>query len=138
MLFWLAHLHPAWMVVSIGLAAAALRSGLAMRSARLRRGRRPKGARERHLRLAKAAVAMVLVGFFAGLASAFWLRGWGVFSTAHGFVSSLALLLFVATAREGRALETGASRHLDRHAFLALAAVGTAVAAFFTGFVLLP
>ena len=126
------------MVVSILVSMLALRSGLVMRSARRRRVRPPEGARARHLRLAKLAVAMVAVGFFAGLASTMWLRGWGVFTTAHGLVSSGALLLFLATARVGRQLETGEARRPDLHAGLALAAVGAAVAAFFTGFVLLP
>ena len=126
------------MVVSILLAMLTLRGGLAVRRARLRKQRRERGARERHLRLAKITVAMIVAGFVAGLASAFWLRGWGIFTTAHSLVSSGALLLFAATAYQGRRLERARSNRPDPHAFLALAAVGTSIAAFFTGFVLLP
>ncbi len=126
------------MVVSILLAMAALRTGLAMRRARLRKLRRERGVRERHLRLAKIAVAMMIVGFAAGTASAIWLRGWGAFTTAHSLVSSVALLLFLATAWLGRELEHGRGRRLDLHAVCALAATATAAAAFVTGFVLLP
>ena len=126
------------MVFSILWAMLTLRSGLVLRSARLRKVPRPKGARARHLRLAKPAILMITFGFAAGLASAIWLRGWGVFTTAHSLVSSTALLLFLATGWLGRQLEKGASRRVDLHALVALAAVGTSVAAFFTGFVLLP
>jgi len=93
---------------------------------------------KRHLRLAKPAIVMICLGFLAGLASTFALRGWGVFSTVHSLVSTTSLLLFVATGVLGRALEKGRSRNVELHAGLALASLGTAVAAFFTGFVLLP
>ncbi|MCP5064957.1 MAG: hypothetical protein GY946_00200 [bacterium] len=126
------------MIVSILCAGWALRSGLRLRSARRTGVRRPKGERHRHIWRAKSATAMVTVGYSAGLASACWLRGWDVFTTAHGFVSTAALLLFLATGILGRRLETGRSRAVDQHAVIALAAVGTAVASFFTGFVLLP
>ena len=126
------------MIVSILWAGVVLRSGLRLRSARRRGAGRPKDERRRHLRLAKPALAMIAVGYFVGLASALWLRGWGAFTTAHGLVSSAALLLFLATGVLGRRLEKGRSREPETHAWLALAAVGTAVASFFTGFVLLP
>ena len=126
------------MVVSILLSLGALRSGLRLRSQRRLRGRLGAGTRRRHLRLARTAVGMISVGFLGGLASSFWLRGFGLFSTAHGLVGSAALLLFLATAALGRELEGGRSRRHDLHAGLALAAIGLAVAAFFTGFVLLP
>ena len=81
---------------------------------------------------------MIAVGYLFGLASALWLRGWGVFTTAHGLVSSATLLLFLATGALGRRLEKGRSRKVEIHAWLALTAVGVAVASLFTGFVLLP
>ncbi len=126
------------MIVSILWAGLALRTGLRLRSARRLGTRRPRGELRRHLRRAKPALVMIAVGYAAGLASAWWLRGWGVFTTAHGFVSTASLLLFVTTGVLGRRLETGRSRNVDTHALLALAAVGCAVASFFTGFVLLP
>lgn len=126
------------MIVSILWAGMTLRSGLRLRSARRRGVDRPKGEMRRHLRRAKFALAMIAVGYSAGLASAFWLRGWGVFTTAHGLVSSMTLMLFLATGTLGRRLEKGRSREVETHAWLALAAVGAAVTSFFTGFVLLP
>ncbi|MBW2242918.1 MAG: hypothetical protein JRH01_13120 [Deltaproteobacteria bacterium] len=126
------------MVASILWAVLTLRSGLRLRSARRLGARRPKGEMRRHLGRAKPALVMIVVGYSAGLASAFWLRGWGVFTTAHCFVSTAALLLFVATGVLGRRLEKGRSRAVEAHAWLALAGVGAAVASFFTGFVLLP
>lgn len=92
----------------------------------------------RHLRRAKPAIVMIVIGYSVGLASAFWLRGWGVFTTVHGFVSTMALLLFLGTGLLGWRLEKGRSRAVEAHAWLALAGVGAAVASFFTGFVLLP
>lgn len=136
--FWLAYLHPAWMVLSLGLAGLALRSGLRMRSARLRGARRPRGAYRRHLRLARPAVPMLLAGFAAGPASAFWLRGLGPFGTAHGWVGLVAITLLVATGVQGWRLQHGRTRAVDVHALLAMLSVLASAAAVGTGFVLLP
>src|SRR5690606_36675767 len=59
----LAYAHPLWMLASLGLAALALPSGLALRAAR-RRGMRPRPeALRRHLALAKPAIAAVAIRF---------------------------------------------------------------------------
>jgi len=135
----LAYAHPLWMLASLTLAFLALRSGLRMRSARRRSGaRRDPKERTRHLRLAKTALAMLLLGFSAGLASAVWLRGWEIFHTAHAFVSSTALLGFLTTGVLGRRLERGHQSVRELHGLLALLSTLLAVAAFGTGFVLLP
>ncbi len=126
------------MVVSIGLALWTLRIGLGLRRLRIRKLRRSPGALQRHLRLAKPVLLMILAGFAAGLVSAAWLRGWGVFTTAHSLVSSAALVGFLVTGWLGRRLEKGRGRPVEAHAVAALVSVGLAVAAFFTGFVLLP
>lgn len=126
------------MLVSLALAAAALRSGLRMRRARLRGLARRPGERRRHLRLAKAAVAMVSAGFAAGLVSAVWLRGFEPLATLHGWLAVVALALFAATAWLGHRLEHGALEHRELHAGFALAALLSAAAALGTGFVLLP
>lgn len=138
--FALAYLHPLWMLASLGCALFTLRFGLRLRRAR-RRGLRKSGDDyRRHLRLAKLTLLMVWIGFAGGLASALWLRGWGVFSTAHGIASSTALILFSATAALGHQLETG--RHsaalTDLHALVSLAALLAATLALGTGIVLLP
>jgi hypothetical protein len=125
------------MVVSLGFAGAALRSGLRIRTARRLRRAPPPGERPRHLRLAKTAVVLVWIGFAGGPISAVFLRGFDPFASAHGWLAITSALLFVATALTGRALERGGPNR-DRHAMLALSAVAFAAAALGTGFVLLP
>ena len=136
--FYLAYLHPAWMTIALGLVLATLRSGLAMRSRRVRGLRPILEDRQRHLRLAKPALAMIWIGFAAGLASSSLLRGWELLGSAHGKVSLVSLALFTATGWLGHQLEEGQRTDPERHAWLALAAVFSAAASLGTGFVLLP
>jgi len=133
------------MVVSLSLALLALRTGLLLRRARLRRIPAPRGTRATHVRVAKVAVAMLMLGFLAGPLSTLLLRGWTPFATFHGFAGATAGILFAVTARKGRALERGPARggandphNRDVHAILALASVGCGAMAAFAGFVLLP
>lgn len=135
---WLAYGHPLWMLAAISLAALALRSGLALRSARRRGARRSPAELRRHLALAKPAIALVLAGFAAGPLSMVFLRGREPFGTAHGWIGAAALGLFVAAALLGRRLEHGRGRPLDAHAVLATLAVLAAAVAALAGFVLLP
>ena len=142
---WLAYVHPAWMVVSLLLAFAAMRTGMLLRRARLRGIPAPGGTRQRHLRFAKVAVVLLLVGFLGGPFSTWLLRGWTPFATFHGVAGGIAGVLFVATALRGRELELGPARGgandpkaRDMHAMLALAAMGFGTMAAFAGFVLLP
>ena len=136
--FYLAYVHPAWMLTTIALAAATLRAGLVLRRARLRGTRRDGAAYRRHLRLAKPTVSLLVIGFGLGLGSALWLRGWGAFATAHGLVATTALGLFLATGWLGRRMERGDRSRIDLHALLGGLSTLAAVAAFLTGFVLLP
>jgi len=144
LVFWLAYLHPAWMLLSIGLAVLVLRAGLRMRTARLRRTRRDPGLLKLHLRLARPTVLLLVAGFAGGLVSAVFLRGFEAFGTVHSLVSSLALALFMATGWVGFRLERGRfprdarPRAADTHGWLGLASLLAAAAAFGTGFVLLP
>lgn len=134
----LAYAHPAWMLASLGVVLLALRIGLQMRRARRRRLRRPRGARRRHLRLARPGVVMLLIGFAGGPLSMAWLRGRDPFDTAHALAGSVAIALFSAAAVVGHRIERGRSRALELHALLGLLAVLVAAAAAATGFVLLP
>jgi hypothetical protein len=134
----LAYVHPGWMVIAITLAAVALRAGLLLRRSRRLRTRRATDLRARHLRFAKPAVAMLLVGFIAGPISAFTLRGWGIFESFHGWVALACIGLFLATARVGRELEHGRSRAFEVHALLGLLAMLFASVAAVAGFSLLP
>ena len=124
--------------MSLGLVYLALRSGLALRRTRLRRAGRTPDMRPRHLRVAKPAVLLVVVGLVAGLCSWVWLRGGEVLGTFHGFVGLATTALFVAAAVLGRRIERGGSRAFDAHALLAGLAVLLAGLAAVAGFVLLP
>jgi len=126
------------MAVALAFAAGALRTGLRIRSSRVSRVRREPGLRKNHLRLAKTAVVLVLIGFVGGPLSMVFLRGRPPFATAHAWVGMSAVVLFLATAYFGRELERNRRRERDTHAALALLAALASAAAFVTGFVLLP
>jgi hypothetical protein len=130
--------HPLWMAVSLGVAALALRAGLRLRRARLRRAPRTRAELDRHARLGKLAVGLVLVGFAGGPLSMALLRGREPFGTAHALAGVCAAILFAAAGLLGRRLERGRGRPLRAHATLAVAAALAAAIAFATGFVLLP
>ncbi len=126
------------MVTSLGLAALALRAGLALRRSRLGRQPRESGMRRAHLRVAKPAVVMILLGFIGGPVSVWWLRGWEPFGSFHALLGTLVATLFAAAALAGRRIETGRSRSFDAHALLGGLALLLAALAAVAGFVLLP
>jgi len=126
------------MLLAIGLAVLALRSGLALRRTRLRRSGRTPELRPRHLRLAKPAVAAIALGFLGGLASWLWLRDGDLLGTFHGFVGLTVMACFGGAAVLGRRIEQGRSRARDAHALLGGLGVLLAALAAVAGFVLLP
>ena len=126
------------MVVALSLCALALRAGLALRRSRIGPARRTPEMRPRHLRLAKPAVALVVVGLVGGPLSAVFLRDWSPFGTFHAWLGLLAAGLFVAAAVIGHRIEAGRSRAFDPHAILGGLAVLVAAVAAVAGFVLLP
>ena len=126
------------MALCLVLAATALRAGLSLRRARIARRPPPVGARRRHLRVAKPAVALICVGFAGGLVSAVWLRGMTPLASFHGLLGVAALTLFLATWRQGARLERGDARVRALHARLGAGALLLAVAAALAGFVILP
>ena len=134
----LAYAHPAWNLVGMLVALLALRSGLRLRRGRLGLARRAPDARRAHLRLAKPAVALLLLGFAAGPVSAVWLRGWHALHSLHGWLGVAVAALFAAAAAVGHRIETGRSRAFDLHAGLAGLAVLLGAVAAVAGFVLLP
>jgi hypothetical protein len=134
----LAWVHPAWMLVSILAAAAALRLGLRLRRERRAGARRSPELRRRHLRVARPAVAALLAGFAAGPVSAVALRGFEPFATFHGAVGVAVALLFAGAAWLGHELARGRSRSRDLHALLGGLGVLLAALAAVAGFVLLP
>lgn len=126
------------MVASLALALLALRAGLVLRRARRRRAPKNPRVRRAHLRLAKPAIGLLLVGLLAGPPSAVVLRDWDPFRTLHGWLGLVAAALFTAAAILGRRLEKAQSQNPDPHALLALLAVLTAAITAIAGFVLLP
>ena len=136
--FYLAYLHPLWMLGSLALAAAALRAGLALRRARRLGQRRTAEAYRRHLRLAKPALVLLALGFGGGITSSVLLRGWNAFESGHGLVACAALAVLLTAGTLGWRLEHGQRRFVEWHARLAALSVLLAAAAIGTGFVLLP
>ena len=126
------------MIVSLSVAALALRAGLRLRRNRVARVRRKEGLLHAHLRLAKPAVVLIGVGFLAGPLSALWLRNWTPFGSFHAWLGILAATLFATTAILGRRLEQGRGRPVEAHAILAGLAVMVAAVAAVAGFILLP
>jgi hypothetical protein len=115
-----------------------LRFGLQLRRSRRFRTPRAKNLRDRHLRIAKPAVAAIFVGLIAGPISAIWLRDWDPLQSFHGWMGILAAALFAAAAVAGHRLEEHRSRAFDAHALLGLLAMLAALVAAVAGFVLLP
>ena len=136
--FYLAYLHPLWMIASLALTLVTLRAGLVLRRARRRGQRRSGEAYRRHLRLAKPALALLALGFAGGIASSVGLRGWQALDSGHGLVACAALAALLGTGALGWRLEHGRSRAVEWHARLAALAVLLAAAALGTGLVLLP
>ena len=135
---WLAYGHPAWMVASLGLCLFALRIGLAIHRARLAHRPPPRGARRRHLSVAKPGVTLVLLGAALGPLSVALLRDWTPMSSFHALVGGTAAVLFAGAALQGRRLERGDRAARNLHALLGGAAVSLALAAAIAGFALLP
>jgi hypothetical protein len=126
------------MVLGLTLLALALRSGLALRRSRVGPDRRSREMRPRHLRFAKSAVAVLLVGAAAGPFSWVWLRGGEVLETFHGWVGIVVVALVVTTATLGHRLERGATREFDAHALAGALLVLLAALSAMAGLILLP
>ncbi len=134
---WLAYLHPALMLLVLALGLVVLREGLRVRRARFLR--QPFDSRL-HRRLARLFVALVVLGFGAGLASMGWLRGEPVFESVHSILVSGVLGSLLLAASLGLLLERPAGPRRVRSAHLILGAGGLllALTAAIAGFALLP
>jgi hypothetical protein len=135
---WLAYVHPLWMLVALALCGTALHAGLALRRAHRTRRPPPRGARARHLRVAKPGVALVLAGFVLGPVSVALLRDWTPMSSFHALLGGIACVLFAAAALQGRRLERGDREARHSHGLLGAAALLLGLTAAVAGFVLLP
>jgi hydrogenase-4 membrane subunit HyfE len=126
------------MLSSLVLAGLALRVGLVMRRRRQQGARREAALILRHLRWAKPAVILILIGFVGGPISSYLLRGWQPFERLHGYLALLVVGLFSITGVLGLRLERGRGRPVEAHAWLALIAMLAAAVTAVAGFVLLP
>jgi hypothetical protein len=132
----LAYLHPAAMLVVLGLGLYVLREGARIRAARLRR--RPFDSR-RHRRLARWFVVLAALGFAAGLGSAVWLRGMDPLRSAHASLVGPAVLAFLLAGGLGLRLERRGGLAL-RRVHLAAGSLGllAALAGAVAGMAILP
>jgi hypothetical protein len=130
--------HPLWMLASLALAVATARLGLEIR--RRRAAGRPIGAalRGRHLRLGRAAIALVWVGFGLGAISMVALRDRAAFESFHGILGIIVSGLFAWTGWTGRALARGDGSVRGLHRGVAAASIAVALLSAVAGFVLLP
>ena len=135
---WLAFAHPVWMIASLGVAVATARLGLRIRNRR-RRGEPPARAlRDRHLRLGRTTLVLVVVGFLSGPPSMAWLRDRPIFESFHAVLGLIVLGLFLWTGWSGRALAAGNRDARDVHRIAAAASVAAALLSAVAGFRLLP
>lgn len=126
------------MLVVLILLFTVLRLGLGLRKRRIA-GVAPGRERvDRHVRWARPAVGLLLLGGLGGLGSAVWLRDWAPLGTLHAWLGVLTASLFLFAAWLGRALRLGRSRAAAVHGAVALAGVALAALAAMAGFVLLP
>ncbi len=138
-LMWLlAFVHPAWMVVTLVIAVATARMGLTIRRRRARGDSPGRALRERHLRFGQVAIAMVVVGFVSGPPSMIFVREESGFDSFHGILGVIVLGLFLWTGWTGRALAAGRQDVRDVHRIAAAGAIGTAMLSAVAGFTLLP
>jgi hypothetical protein len=129
------------MLLALILAGFALRAGLRMRRLRTTGAKPERGLLATHLRVAKPAVVLLLVGFLGGPLSALFFRDWAPFGTLHSWLGVVAATLFASAGWLGLGMQRGRLRR-DRGASLhgLLGTLGTlfgAVAAV-AGMVLLP
>lgn len=134
----LAFLHPAWMIASLVLAGGTARLGIEIRRRR-RAGRAVgPGLRRRHLRLGRATLWLVVVGFLLGPCSMALFRGRELFASFHGILGLIVTGLFLWTGHSGRALAHGDRSARSLHRALAAASLAAALLAAVAGFTLLP
>lgn len=132
------------MLVSIALAFSAFRLGLRLRAARLGRigaagaGETRRALRRRHLRRAKLAILMLVIGAIGGPVAMRLLLGRPPFRSVHALFGGLTLAFFAATFVTGRRLEQGTGQEHDAHGAIALASILAAAATAVAGFVLAP
>ena len=89
------------MVVCLTVLFAVLRIGLKMRRRRLGGAPRDLKLIRLHLKLAKPAVLLTMLGFIGGGLSSSLIRNWSLFETFHSLLGLITLCLFALTAYFG-------------------------------------
>lgn len=138
-----AYLHPVLQALTIVIAMAALRLGLALKKDRS--GRRRLSDRrtiyQRHTLLGLIFTGCLTGGYVLGLLSMPFFRDRAPFRSAHFFFATIALLLFLGGAYAGWRLKQGTPKHADVrdiHGFLAYLGLFISLAVAVMGFILLP
>ena len=134
----LAYVHPAIVVVGLGLALWALRLGLYLRDFRVRRVVPPPGSRGRHMRLSQPAAILLVAGFAVGPLSSLLVRHWAPFAHVHGWAGLAAIGCFGTTSLIGLRLKDKRSRRAQLHGVLGIVGVLCGALAAVTGIELLP
>ena len=139
----LTYVHPALQVLVLIIAFAALRLGLALKQARLRR--RPLHNRrevfQRHTQLGVLFLGGLCGGYLLGLLSMPWLREQAPFQSTHFYFATLAALLLLGGGYTGWRLKCGTTRYADVrdiHGFLVYLGLFISLGAGVMGFMLLP
>jgi hypothetical protein len=134
----LAFVHPAWMLMSLFLAVATARLGLGIRKLRLAGQRSGPERRKRHLRLGKATLVAIAIGFSIGPLSMLFLRDRPAFDSFHSILGIIVLGLFAWTGWSGRALAAGDQSARDIHRIAAGSSLAAGFISAIAGFILLP
>ena len=134
----LAFLHPAWMVLAIGMSVTTARLGLEIRRKRMRGEPPGRVLRERHLRFGQIAVVMVVVGFLGGPPSMIFVREQSSFQTFHAVIGIVSLGTHLWAGASGRSLAKGNQDARDVHRIAAASAIASAMLSAVAGFTLLP
>jgi hypothetical protein len=125
------------MTICLGVLFVVLRLGLRSRKARLVGAPLDVNLIKLHMRLAKPAVAFVMLGFVGGGLSSSLIRNWSLMESFHAIVALVVVALFCVTAFLGRRAERGEGEPGTHGLFGLLAMLGSALAAV-AGFILLP
>jgi hypothetical protein len=129
------------MLVALVMAGVALRAGLEMRRRRRRKQPTKRGLLAAHLRMARPAVLLMLVGGVGGPLSAVWLRDWSPFGTLHGWLGVLTAALLASAGWLGLRMQQGRLRRdegASLHGMLGTLGLLVAAVAAVAGMVLLP
>jgi hypothetical protein len=98
----------------------------------------PAGAPQRHLRLARPAVWLLVLASTLGLATAVLVRDMKPLATGHGWAAMVATLGFAGTGLIGRGLVLDRSRRRQLHVAFSLLGLGLGLIAAVLGIELLP